>query len=796
MTFIAHSENDNGAGLVETLKDHLQFVANRAAIYSQEFDADQQAYAAGLLHDLGKYSEQFLRRLKSPATEHGRDHWSMGALLAASAYQRKKFGAAMATAIAGHHVGLTELLIEEDFICTHWKRFNLEASKFTETNTKLVKERFQADGFSLPPVANGFTPSHEFHAADMLNVRMLFSALVDADFIETEAHFDGDCTTPRRYRTEGPTLDIENALKAFNRQIDLIQSDATPSPLDNMRQQLLDECIQAGSSSSTGAFTLAAPTGAGKTLAMLAFALHHAQKHNLRRIVLVMPFLNIIEQTARVYRRIFSAEAGFADNTVLEHHSLADERRRRPDASETKIVDDGVEDRRRMLAENWDAPIVLTTSVQCLESLMANRPGACRKLHRLARSVILFDEVQTLPPSLALSTLATLSRLADPAGPFHSSVVFATATQPAFDVLHARVRQFASSGWQPREIVANSGPMYDTAAKRVRVTWRHESPIDLESLAQELRAKKNVLCIVNLKRHAETLAKLLEGYDAKGVSHLSTNMCPAHRLAVLDDVRGRLKSEKSRSVRLIATQCIEAGVDVDFPMVYRALAPLEAIAQAAGRCNRHGLRGTENVIVFKPIDDKRLYPPGYDEAVGATETFLAGIRLANGNLDDVEILNSPERLRTYFRQFYGLTGRDQLARGQDLPDEAILHDAIRRYDFEDVAANYQLIKTDTINVLVPYEQLTFDGLVAEITNAGSRKLGFVRDWLRRAAHHAVGLFRPKDDNPIWTHLEPVPLSRKPTMSFAETNWFIARDSLTYDTLTGLVSPETAACWIA
>ena len=701
----------------------------------------------------------------------------------------------MAAVIAGHHVGLTELPIEEDcsdFVRAIQKRFVSEPNEFTETDPKLVGKRFQEDGFRLPTVSNGFVPSHEFHAADMLNVRMLFSALVDADFIETEAHFEGDRTTPRRYRADGPTLDVERALSALDRQMDVVRQESVGGPMDDLRQRLLEECIAVASKSSTGAFTLAAPTGAGKTLAMLAFALHHARKHNLRRIVLVMPFLNIIEQTARIYRSIFSTDAGFAANTVLEHHSLADDRRHKRDIGETKAADDGVEDRRRMLAENWDAPFVLTTNVQCLESLMANRPGACRKLHRLARSVILFDEVQTLPPSLAVATLATLSRLADPAGPFHSSVVFATATQPAFDVLHERVRKFASAGWQPSEIVADPNPMYETAAKRVCVSWRHDSPIELDSLARELRGNEKVLCIVNLKRHAEQLAKRLLESGAKGVRHLSTNMCPAHRTAVLDDVRKRLKSERPRAIRLIATQCIEAGVDVDFPLVYRALAPLEAIAQAAGRCNRHGLRDTEQVVVFKPVDEKSLYPPGYQEAVDATETFLANIRKEHGNLDAEEILNSPDRLRTYFRQFYSLTGRAH----EELADETTLHDAIRAYNFEDVANNYQLIKQDTINVLVPYDRSEFDGLVTEITKSGSRKPGFVRDWLRRAAQHSVGLFRAKDADPIWTHLEPLPLSRKPTTSFAETSWFMARDTLTYDRLTGLVAPETAACWIA
>lgn len=796
MIFLAHSQNDDGAGLVEPLKEHLQLVANRAASYSQEFDAKDQAYAAGLLHDLGKYSEQFLRRLKSPATEHGRDHWSMGALLAATAYAKKKVGAVMSAVIAGHHVGLAELLTEVDSIRAIQNRFGSERDEFTETDTKLIAQRFQADGFSLPAVSSGFTPSYQFHAADMLNVRMLFSALVDADFIETEAHFEGDRTTPRKYRNEGPKLNVEASLHALNRHLAEVRCGTAPGPMDNLRQELFDECVRVASNSAVGAFTLAAPTGAGKTFAMLAFALHHARKHNLRRVVLVMPFLNIIEQTARIYRNIFSIEAAFPANTVLEHHSLADERRRNRGSDATNSTDDGVEDRRRMLAENWDAPFVLTTSVQCLESLMANRPGACRKLHRLARSVILFDEVQTLPPSLAVSTLATLSQLADPAGPFHSSVLFATATQPAFDVLHDRVQQFASAGWQPAEIVSDASPMYDAARKRVRVSWRHDSPIELDVLANELQDQHKVLCIVNLKRHAESLAQTLLRRGATGVRHLSTNMCPAHRLAVLDDVRDLLKSKCPQKVRLIATQCIEAGVDIDFPMVYRALAPLEAIAQAAGRCNRNGLRERENVVVFKPIDEKSLYPPGYDEAVSATETFLADVRKTHGNLDDVEILNSPERLRAYFRLFYGLTGRNFLDRDEDLPDETDLHAAIRGYNFEDVAANYRLIRSDTINILVPYERSVFDALVEEITKDGPRKPGFVRHWLRRAAQYAVGVFRPKLDHALWSHLEPVPLSRKPAVSLAETSWFIARESLTYDPLTGLVAPVSEACWIA
>jgi len=230
--------------------------------------------------------------------------------------------------------------------------------------------------------------------------------------------------------------------------------------MNPIREQLFAMCVEAATRCPPGLFTLSAPTGSAKTLAMLAFALHHARQHGLRRVVLVMPFLNIIEQTAGTYRHLFSRENGFDHNTVVEHHSLAND----SELDDTEERADGVVNSQRLLAENWDAPVILTTSVQCLESLMAHRPSPCRKLHRLARCVILFDEVQTLPPKLAKATLATLSRLADPAGPYRSSVVFATATQPAFEALHQQVSQLASAGWQPIEIAHDPEPMFAVAA--------------------------------------------------------------------------------------------------------------------------------------------------------------------------------------------------------------------------------------------------------------------------------------------------------------------------------------------
>ena len=244
----------------------------------------------------------------------------------------------------------------------------------------------------------------------------------------------------------------------------------------SLREKLMQNCIDAAEK-PPGLFSLTAPTGSGKTLAMLAFALHHARKHGLRRIILVMPFLNIIDQTAKIYENIFSPENGFDLATVLQHHSMAD-----IEFAESSNETDEALNRKHLLCENWDAPVILTTNVQLLESLMADRPSRCRKLHRLAQSVILFDEVQTLPISLVKATLATLSRLSDPKGPYRTSIVFATATQPAFEAFNNDVlKDFTSAGWHPTEIVTETKPFYEVAALRHHVAWRYDESTPWEN---------------------------------------------------------------------------------------------------------------------------------------------------------------------------------------------------------------------------------------------------------------------------------------------------------------------------
>lgn len=775
--FYAHSRNDDGAGIEELLCEHLRRVADCAGRFATAFGAEEQARAAAILHDLGKYADQFQRRLRDPS-QRGRDHWTLGAVAALMAGPASLYPA---LSIAGHHTGLNRLWWDLHTLGRQWLNELKEGhDRFTEVKGELLLKRFQRDGLARPHIESGLRPTDQA-ATDMLDLRMLFSALVDADFLETEAHFAGDAQTSYRPRPAGPALDTAQAIAALEDYLAHVRNQHHDAPMAAAREALYTACLGAGSSSQ-GLFTLSAPTGAGKTLAMLAFALHHAQTHNLRRIILVMPFLNIIDQTARVYRRIFDANRGFDPHTVLEHHSLAAHDEGGPGAEI-----DGVDNMSRLLAENWDAPVILTTTVQFFESLMANRTSRCRKLHRLAGSVILLDEVQTLPRSLAVATLATLARLGDPAGPYHSTVVFATATQPAFDALDARVRQdLCETGWRPIEIFQHATSAYATASQRVRVQWRLDTPVELDDLAAELCQHKQALCIVNLKRHAIRLTEALANRDARGLLHLSTNMCPTHRAKVLEKVHARLRAGKP--LRLVATQCVEAGVDLDFPVVYRAIAPLEAIAQAAGRCNRHGLREPGSVVVFKPKDDHRPYPPGYGEAVDATESYLALLG-QQGSLNATEILNSPDRLRAYFEHLYGVSGRA----GVELDDEKELVDAIRAGDFPEVARLYRLIGDDTIHVLVPYDREAFEQLRDEALGVRRWTSPLVRDWCRRATPHAIGVFRPKPDAPIVAHLQPISFSHRDA-ELGEAEWCFSLPGLEYDELWGL-SPKTEEIWM-
>ncbi len=726
-----------------------------------------------MLHDIGKYGCRFQKRLLG--TEKGIDHWTPGAWIALHQTDYDRWvKAAIAFCVAGHHTGLLSLSELQQTAMRGSPAAADSLLKWSEDDPEKLLDRLTQDGLGLPRPESLMNQPWEGDVnkimASMLDVRMLFSTLVDADFIETEAHFQGDATEKRRYRSAGPALHAEAAFEALMRYIERVRKQSSCAQnVRKVREDLLESCVNTASS-EPGLFTLTAPTGAGKTLSLLAFALKHAAIHGLRRVVVVIPYLTIIEQTAAVYREVFRDASICTDvrRYLLEDHSLVGTREAE-DASgeESSDISPDVSRRRALLAENWDAPIIITTNVQFLESLFSNRPSACRKLHRLAKSVVLLDEAQTLPVELAIPSLAALSHLAHRYG---SSVVFSTATQPAFTHLDTEVRRHSPKGWRPREINKNSQQSFHILRRhKVLPLGNLDAKVSWEEVADEIVRRSQVLCIVNLKKHARRLYELVSEKTQDGLFHLSTNMCPEHRRAVLKTAAGRLAANEP--CRLISTQCVEAGVDVDFPCVLRAWGPLDAMAQAAGRCNRHGIQDDGNVLVFMPCDEE--YPDrSYQQAAAVARVILAD-KLSQDTLPihDLAIIAS------YYRELYDLTNLEKKE----------LEDAIRRWDFPKAAQYYRLIPQHTINVVVPYRIGAFDSL-----RTRADRDGLTREWILAARPHSIGLFKPKSDSPVVHYLEPVRIGYK---GRAE-DWFIYINDQHYSAALGLIPPEGEDCLIA
>lgn len=799
-SFLAHSRNQ--FGVEDPLRAHLDAVARRAADFASAFGAADEARLAGLLHDLGKYGDLFQERLRR-RLPYAVDHTSAGAWYAyAMLGNRGPGGAATALAIQGHHLGLQQA-DQDELERLDLRKLSARHSRdvrVSEPDLDILLGRFRSDGLQLPDDGNVlsslYDPTSTLRAATMLDMRMLFSALVDADFIETERHFYPQRT---RAREETPELQPDKAYALLGEHIQRVATafaGRASVGVMAMRGELLDACVKAAEQAQ-GLFTLTAPTGSGKTLSMLAFALKHAARHNLRRVVYVAPYLTIIEQTVREYRRVFDGH--LPDGYLLEQHSLAGTHGEDDDREGR-----GVRNAQRLRAENWSAPVVLTTSVQMLESLFSNRPSACRKLHRLAKSVIVFDEVQTLPtgsvgnrggqprPDLAVPTLATLSRLVERYG---ATVVFATATQPAFGHLDEHVRKWCACGWQPTKIVPDElAVRLFERARRTEVRWPDlDSTTSWNALASRLASEgcRQVLCVVNLKQHAVLLfARVRDrlGDDAD-LFHLSTNMCPAHRKAVLDEIRLRLDS--GRPCRLVSTQCVEAGVDVDFPVAFRAWGPLDSIAQVAGRCNRHGSmdrRGTVQVFVPE-LEGGRAYPDrAYEQAAAVAEDMLK--RAGRSKLD----IHDPALFQKYYKKLYSIRGI-----GEDAGDE--LASAIRMQHFRKVADSYHVIEArDAVNVLVPYgiSDGDFERLCCG-PNEGCEGARGWACWLSLVRPRAISLFRPRDDDPRWGWLVPLSLGG----GRGKEEWFrlswnkeTEKKENYYDPRLGLVFKESERHWIA
>lgn len=591
-------------------------------------------------------------------------HAVYGAMLAAESVQP------LAPVIYGHHAGLPNRAKLQDAL----KKPDLRETY--DLILPLARERvgelsFQGDPWSLIPDPPQ-DPKQMALFAEMFS-RMVFSALVDADFLDTETHFEPDVAGLRGAEL-GPADLWEVLLRDQGALIS--QAGDSPTPVNEVREEVYRSCLSAAELPQ-GVFRLSVPTGGGKTRSGLSFALRHAVEHDLDRVIVAVPYTSIIEQTAGTYREIFE-ELG--EGAVLEHHSAVqreasyaggattenEERSERLHESFTKA---------RLATQNWDSPLVVTTTVQLLESLFANRTSRCRKLHNISRSVIVLDEVQTLPVKLLAPIVSVLKELARR---YSVTVVLCTATQPALDERSRYLEGFESV----TEIVPE-----DRAAKHFQRLRRVEyetprEPWSWDEVAERLlEASPERRAMVVLNTRKDALA-LLEKLDGEPVLHLSTLLCGAHRQEVLEEVRRRLKT--GEPCLLVATQVVEAGVDLDFPVVFRALGPLDRIVQAAGRCNREGeMDELGRVVVFRPEEERM---PRGEYAAGFKE---AGILLERDGLD----LHDPGIFREYFRRLY-----------QDVPtDREGIQKSRQELDYPEVARKFRLIPEESVPVIVEYD---------------------------------------------------------------------------------------------
>ncbi len=623
------------------LEDHLRDTGAAAARFAQAWGAEEWARLAGLWHDLGKHSKAFQVRIGAGdpdahvESERRPDHSTAGAIHAMEALGRS--GLPVALAIAGHHAGLGDLHEE---VTPRLRRHEL-------------LERAVEGGATGEWLSPEVQPSLPFDVKDTrpenlraleLWTRFLYSALVDADFLDTERFLEPERAEARR--REG---DLARLLALLEARLEELGLDRREAPVNQARRRILAACREAAEQ-EPGVFSLTAPTGAGKTLASMVFALRHAVRHGLCRVIVVLPFTSIIEQSAQVYREILGEDA------VVEHHSSLDPER------ETL--------RTRLCSENWDAPVVVTTGVQFFESLFANRSSTCRKLHNVARSVVILDEAQTLPTQLLEPILDVLRQLTLR---FGSTLVVSTATQPAL----AEREGFRGLA-RVREIIPDPESEF-RALRRARIEWPRDPSVATAwpDLAAALREEQRFLAIVHRRADAVDLVSLLPG----DVVHLSASMCAAHRLEVLRDVKHRLVGDGP--VRVVATQLVEAGVDVDFPVVYRALAGLDAIAQAAGRCNREGKLEEGRVVVFVAPTQP---PPGILRK--GFETTLGLLAEHGARLDPL----SPEHFESYFRRLYFLSETDR--RG--------IQEARERLRFREVASKAIVIDQTMVPIVVPW----------------------------------------------------------------------------------------------
>lgn len=743
-SFYAKSLLPNGTQ--PTVAEHISQVSEEAKRYGAEFGHQEEAHTAGLFHDVGKYSDHFQELLKGQ--RQGVDHaFASAALLYGLVHKRGRTNRAFVPiieAVNAHHStlkplgdlekGIEQSLTEEARVEGNQGKTSALAGK--EYPLAFAQFRKDFPQYRPPQLASyPCTATEDIYQTNlewMLFTRFVFSCLVDADY--SVSANEEDSTYLRS--SQQSQFEPGEVLKRLYKHRDEIRNRSTSnSELNALRDQLFEQCGKMGEH-EPGLFTLTAPTGTGKTLALLHFALRHCLKNGQRRIIIVLPFLTLTDQNAREYRRIVP--------DLLEDHSQ-------------KELDEVY----REFSQRWSVPVIVTTSVRFFETLFASRPTDCRKLHSIANSVVVFDEAQSLPIHLTEPTLRAVKELCRS---YRTTMVFSTATQPEFAAIQGLE-------WHSTEIVPDYPKLFQQL-QRTTVRWRLDSPTPLETIAEEMAGLSSVCTIVNLRKHARKLYQILtELSPQEECFFLTTDLCPAHRKNVVEEVNQRL--EAGLACRVVATQCIEAGVDFDFAALYRSLAPLESIIQAAGRCNRNGkaTKGIVTVFVPEQMEGERLYPEEWYQ--------LAAEVVRAENEKDVIDIHNPAHISRYYRRLFQM---EKEKRKKELIQ------AVQEKDYEAADKNYQLISDRGVRVIVPYlgQEELFRKIQAQLREGGE----ITPALMKQAAPITISYY----DEELLSHwAEPLLLpERRGRESEAnrQSGWYLLSDERCYNSRKlGLHFPE-------
>lgn len=738
----AHTGSDfDDESTWQTLSEHLNNVAETASTFAAEFGMFQWGRMLGLLHDAGKSSAAFEKRLRG-GKEHV-DHSTAGAKIAIERYGSKGYFAAYS--LVGHHGGQPNGIRETIGKGSAGRkplesRLNGEIEsydRFFELVESGEIDLPQESDLGMPMVPGRRGGEKNQMASKIFSTyalsRMIYSTLVDADYLDTEAFMAPEASLARRGRKYST---VEELSAVLEKHLASLCNDG--STVNRMRRTVLRDCL-AAADCRQGLFSLTVPTGGGKTLSSLAFALKHACIHHMKRVIIAVPFVTVTEQTAQVLKSIFGSDQ------VLEHHSNYD----------YSDLNDEEAYAQRLATQNWDAPIIVTTNVQLFESLFASKPGKSRKVHNIAGSVVILDEAQTLPDHLLISSLAMLEELTFA---YNTSVVLCTATQPALD-MSKKGETLWPFGSEPLEITNDTEALKMAFGGRVRFEKRGE--LDIDDLVGELSACSQVLCVVGTKRGARRVyrdivadaidkGRLVSEKEAvdKGYYHLSTLMTPQHRSDVFEVIRRRL-ADGLRCV-VVSTQLVEAGVDVDFPVVYREMAGIDSLVQAAGRCNREGKRDTGTVAIFDyTIEGERQKTSLWLEKMKDITRQL----MDEQGVEDIESLVQP-----FFRRRYGTEDTDAEGVFASLTDKAIIEEGFRTFPFEQVSFDYRIIDDASIPLFIP--RGTDGANELEAIRCSDNRSGFAMRLQRHSVSAEPWLVNELKDAGVLMEIEPFLVMRE------------------------------------